>query len=265
MNGRALQQAHDRAQRLRDTQKGASMYDQVINRVVRESQGLNVGARVYPRYTIGGPVTELGTRVGADTGVRSSCAQDPTAPSQGGICVCGPNECEYDPAIFCGWNYIPFSTYKDQGDAPLVGPVAANFGALREIRMTAERACMFRVRGIWMRSVEADACATIGMSLLANITINRVPRPIEIGSIAVSERIGLPTSLFDDTFWVMPVNWGILLPIQNNSLPMFLSFMSPCSEQQHVVGVAFGDAISSSGRPEQWPGGPAGSNYMMVM
>lgn len=172
-----------------------------------------------------------------------ACGTDPVSTNYGGLCVCSPNECEYDPAIFCGWSALPFSTFKDQGDAPLDGPVPAAFAALRTIRITAERACLYRIRGVWFRAVDSADCTSTALAMLANVKINETPRLIETGGIAPEKRIGIPSSMFDDTFWVLPVDWGIIDPIQNNSRPLLLDWMTPCASDVHVVGVLFGDPL----------------------
>jgi hypothetical protein len=175
---------------------------------------------------------------------------DPTSPSQGGMCVVG-QACEYDPAIYCGWTALPFSTYKSQGNSTGVdtGPVLANFGGVRTIRITAERACKFRIRGLWFRAYTAGSTTTIDSALIANAEINRVPRTLEVGSTAPNERIGIPSNLFDGTFWVLPVDWGTLSPIQNNSRPLELQMITPSSSNVEVIGVLFGDPISENNTP----------------
>ena len=179
-----------------------------------------------------------------------SCGTDPTSPIQGGMCVVG-QACEYDPAIYCGWTALPFSTYKSQGDTFNVntGPVAALFGAVRTIRITAERACKFRIRGLWFRAYTAGSTTQIDSALIANAEINRAPRTLEVGSIAPDERIGIPSNLFDSTFWVLPVDWGTLSPIQNNSRPLELQMITPSTSNVEVVGVLFGDPIADEGVP----------------
>ena len=178
-----------------------------------------------------------------------ACGGDVTSPIQGGQCVVG-QACEYDPAIYCGWSALPFSTFKEQGNTPNVdsGPVAAGFATLRTIQVTAERACKFRIRGVWMRAYQAGT-TTISSALLANVEINIVPRVIEVGGIAPPQRIGIPSNLFDGSFWVLPVDWGTLSPINNNSRPLRLQFTNPTAEDVDVVGVLFGDPISEGGSP----------------
>ena len=185
------------------------------------------------------------------------CPKDPTVPDWGGICVCGPGECEYDPAVFCGWSALPFSTFKNQGDAPeLSGPILATFGSERTIRITAERACLFRIRGIWFQSLDENDCTSVGVSLLASVEINKTPRLIEIGSIAPTERIGIPSAMFNTSYWVLPTDFGILSPINNVSRPMELIFITPCQTNQEIIGVLFGDPITDTGQS-------AYGNYML--
>ncbi len=208
--------------------------------------------RGYPQQTAGvgqGSSAGGGGRPDASGSFRakppaSACGTDPVSTNYGGLCVCSPTECEYDPAIFCGWSALPFSTFKDQGDAPLDGPVPASFAALRTIRITAERACLYRIRGVWFRAIDAADCTTTALSMLANVRINETPRLIETGGISPENRIGIPSAMFDDTFWVLPVDWGIIDPIQNNSRPLLLDWMTPCSDDVHVVGVLFGDPLT---------------------
>ena len=225
--------------------------------------GLRVGNRDFPGYVQQGAFRG-GMRTGAQApdssaprngggggggGGTRECGTDPTSPNQGGFCVCGPDECEYDPAIFCGWSALPFSTFKEQGDAPdLAGPVLPGFGSLRTVRITAERACKFRVRGLWMRAYQNNGPA-IGFCLLANVVINDVPRVVEIGNLAPERRIGIPTSMFDETFFVLPVDWGIVDAINNVSRPLQLQFMNPTADNNNVAGVLFGDTISENGAP----------------
>lgn len=217
-------------------------------------QKMRTGVGVYPR----GGESQIGVRQDSSAGGggrpdasgrfrdrsgRPGCGTDPVSTNYGGLCVCGPDECEYDPSVFCGWSALPFSSHKVQGAAPLTGPIPAAFGGVRTIRITAERACLFRIRGLWMRVFDSVDCTVTGQGLLANVLINEVPRLVETGGIAVDRRIGIPSSMFDSTFWVLPVDWGILSPINNNSQPMQLEFTTPCANPQHVVGVLFGDPI----------------------
>lgn len=233
-------------------------FDEHMTRA-RRGDGFSVGNRgMYPGYGVGqtsaprptsGAMTHLRARTGdggGGGGGKAPCGSDPTAPMQGGYCVCGPDECEYDPAIFCGWAALPFSTWKDQGDPPFEGTVPAAWAGLRTVRITSERACRFRVRGLWMRSYENDGPG-VGLSLLGNVEINRVPRVLEIGDNNAPNRIGIPTSLWDNTFWVMPVAWGILGPINNQSRPLELTFATPVAANQNVAGVLFGDPIDEGG------------------
>lgn len=218
----------------------------------------------YPQQTAGvGAATPSTRRPDASGSFRDkpggSCGNDPVSTNYGGLCVCSPNECDYDPAIFCGWSALPFSTFKDQGDAPLDGPVPASFAALRTIRITAERACLYRIRGVWFRAVDAADCTTTALSMLANVRINETPRLIETGGIAAPNRIGIPSAMFDDTFWVLPVDWGIIDPIQNNSRPLLLDWMTPCANDVHVVGVLFGDPLTPGAKG---PTGAYGNNML---
>lgn len=183
-------------------------------------------------------------------GGGAGCGEDPNNVSTrwGGLCVCQPGECEYDPAVFCGWSALPFSTFKNQGPAPLSGPVVASFGGLRTVRITAARACLFRVRGVWFRSFDAADCTTNGVSMLANVTINDTPTVVEIGGLAPTEQIGIPSSLFDNGIcFVLPTDWGIISANNNESKPLQLDFMTPCADDQHVVGVLFGDPLRVGG------------------
>jgi hypothetical protein len=200
---------------------------------------------------------------------------DPVSP-YGGNCLAGMSGCEYDPAEFCGWSILPFSTLKVQGTTPNVdqGPIVN--GITRIIRITSERACQFRVRGLWMRGVQADAAvgpdspsqilataagATTLPIALSNVTINNVPRVIEIGDAAANARVFTPTDLFDGTFWVLPVDWGVLSPINNTARPLELSFNNftglagVAGPEAHVFGVLFGDVIGNAS------GTPAGLSY----
>jgi len=174
-----------------------------------------------------------------------------TAPDQCGVCVTANNDCTYHPALFCGWSQLPWSTFKDQGtDAGVnTGPVTSAFGSEREIQITAERACFFRIRSIWFRSLNADDLS-VGIALLSDVTINRNPWMLEIGSSNADERIGIPSSMFDDTFWTLPVSWGILDAIENRSRPLVLTFITPSATDQQVVGMLFGDPLDRCGRPK---------------
>jgi len=174
-----------------------------------------------------------------------------SAPDDCGVCVAANNDCTYHPALFCGWSQLPWTTFKDQGTDVGVnqGPVTAAFANEREIQITAERACFFRIRSIWFRSLNANDL-TIGISLLCDVTINRNPWMLEIGSAAADERIGIASSMFDDTFWTLPVSWGILDAIENRSRPLILTFITPSATDQHVVGMLFGDPLDRCGNPK---------------
>lgn len=167
-------------------------------------------------------------------------------PESCGICVAAGNRCEYDPAVFCGWSALPFSTFKSQGSDTGIntGPITANWGSERVIEITAERACNFRVRGLWHRSLNTTDLA-IGVSLLVNVTINDNPKVLEIGIVAdATRRVGIPTSIHDGPFWVLPVDWGVLGPIDNESRPLKLHYGTPePSVNQEIIGVLFGDPI----------------------
>jgi len=197
---------------------------------------------------------------------------DPVSP-YGGNCLAGMAGCEYDPAEFCGWSILPFSSLKSQGSTLNVdtGPVIP--GTTRVIRITSERACQFRVRGLWWRGVLAgnDATSPAGFNQLAggaaadnirplslsNITINNVPRVVEIGDLGANSRVFTPSSLFDGTFWVLPTDWGVLSPINNTARPLELqinNFGAP-EEAVHCIGVLFGDVIGNAS------GTPAGLAY----
>ena len=220
-------------------------------------------------------------------GQRAAPAQLPDASAQaggdpvspyGGNCLAGMSGCEYDPAEFCGWSILPFSTLKTQGSTPGVDQGPVQSGVTRIIRVTSERACQFRVRGLWMRGVVADdgsaqpdlpqqvlvgpTGATIAPVALSNVTINNVPRVVEIGSENANQRVFIPTDLFDGTFWVLPVDWGVLSPINNTARPLELSFNnftgSGAGEPGgplHVFGCLFGDVIGNAS------GTPAGLQY----
>jgi len=241
-----------------------------------------VGARSPNRWFNNAVNPSVGRRVSvgqraAPSQLPDSAAQaggDPVSP-YGGNCLAGMSGCEYDPAEFCGWSILPFSTLKVQGTTDNVdrGPIAG--GTTRIIRITSERACQFRVRGLWMRGVEASTLAaggdfttsqqiatavgvgeTVQPVALSNVTINNVPRVIEIGDAAPNARVFTPTDLFNGTFWVLPVDWGVLSPINNTARPLELSFNNFTSgPDTHVFGVLFGDVIGNAS------GTPAGLSY----
>ena len=238
---------------------GARRPNRWFNNAVTPSVGrqVSVGQRAAP--------SQLPDMASAQAG------GDPVSP-YGGNCLAGMSGCEYDPAEFCGWSILPFSTLKVQGTTPNVdqGPVIN--GTTRIIRITSERACQFRVRGLWMRGVQADAAApsvdspeqilataagaTTLPIALSNVTINNVPRVIEIGDAQANARVFTPTDLFDGTFWVLPVDWGVLSPINNTARPLELSFNNFTSgPEAHVFGVLFGDVIGNAS------GTPAGLSY----
>lgn len=172
-------------------------------------------------------------------------------PEQMGCCVASNNACEYHPALFCGWSQLPFSTFKSQGSTNNVdtGPVAASFANTRVISVTSERACYFRIRSIWFRSLNADDFTT-ALSFMSNVTINENPWVLEIGGIAVTARIGIPSALFDDTFWTLPVAWGVLSAIDNRSRPLRMDFITPIATDQQVIGMLFGDPLDECMRPK---------------
>ncbi len=243
---------------------GARRPNRWFNNAVTPSVGrqVSVGQRAAP--------SQLPDMASAQAG------GDPVSP-YGGNCLAGMSGCEYDPAEFCGWSILPFSTLKVQGTTPNVdqGPVIN--GTTRIIRITSERACQFRVRGLWMRGVQADAAApsvdspeqilataagaTTLPIALSNVTINNVPRVIEIGDAAANARVFTPTDLFDGTFWVLPVDWGVLSPINNTARPLELSFNNftglagAPGPVAHVFGCLFGDVIGNAS------GTPAGLSY----
>lgn len=240
---------------------GARRPNRWFNNAVTPSVGrqVSVGQRAAP--------SQLPDMASAQAG------GDPVSP-YGGNCLAGMSGCEYDPAEFCGWSILPFSTLKVQGTTDNVdrGPIAS--GITRVIRITSERACQFRVRGLWMRGVEASSAAVgdpntpqqiataagVGATVLpvalSNVTINNVPRVIEIGDAAANARVFTPTDLFDGTFWVLPVDWGVLSPINNTARPLELSFNNFTSgPEAHVFGVLFGDVIGNAS------GTPAGLSY----
>ncbi len=241
-----------------------------------------VGARSPNRWfnnavnpSVGGRRVSVGQRA-APSQLPDSAAQsggDPVSP-YGGNCLAGMSGCEYDPAEFCGWSILPFSTLKVQGTTPFVDQGPVRSGITRIIRITSERACQFRVRGLWMRGVEASDAgiadpnvsqqiatsagnpATVLPVALSNVTINNVPRVIEIGDAQANARVFTPTDLFDGTFWVLPVDWGVLSPINNTARPLELSFNNfGAGPETHVFGVLFGDVIGNAS------GTPAGLSY----
>ena len=194
---------------------------------------------------------------------------DPVSP-YGGNCLAGMAGCEYDPAEFCGWSILPFSSLKTQGSTPNVDQGPVTNGTTRIIRITSERACQFRVRGLWWRGLLANSAATgpddpqqlaggpaddnIRPLSLSNITINNVPRVVEIGDINANGRVFTPSSLFDGTFWVLPTDWGVLSPINNTARPLELQINNFGTEEVHCVGVLFGDVIgNASGTPAGLP------------
>jgi hypothetical protein len=109
-----------------------------------------------------------------------------------------------------------------------------------------------------MRGVEAPIEAATGLVQgnrlsntilpisLSNITINNVPRVVEIGDIGQVQRIFTPTSLWDNTFWVLPVDWGVLSPINNAARPLELQFNNFNGVFGNVYGVLFGDPIEQA-------------------
>ena len=195
---------------------------------------------------------------------------DPVSP-YGGNCLAGMAGCEYDPAEFCGWSILPFSSLKTQGSTPNVDQGAVIPGTTRIIRITSERACQFRVRGVWWRGLLATGNApddpdqlaggpadqNIRPLALSNITINNVPRVVEIGDIGANSRVFTPSSLFDGTFWVLPTDWGVLSPINNTARPLELQInnFGTTGTGVHCIGVLFGDVIGNAS------GTPAGLAY----
>ncbi len=196
---------------------------------------------------------------------------DPVSP-YGGNCLAGMAGCEMDPSEFCGWSILPFSSLKVQGSTPNVdqGPVVP--GTTRVIRITSERACQFRVRGLWWRGFLASSTAATDPNAaqqlatgpanaqlrplaLSNVTINNVPRVVEIGDQTSNQRVFTPSDLFDGTFWVLPVDWGVLSPINNTARPLELSINNFGEDSAHCFGVLFGDVIGNAS------GTPAGIAY----
>ncbi len=201
---------------------------------------------------------------------------DPVSP-YGGNCLAGMAGCEYDPAEFCGWSILPWSTLKSQGSTANVdeGPIVP--GTTRIIRITSERACQFRVRGVWFRGYLASGTATGGGGTppdfdspdqlaggasdtntrpvsISEISINNVPRVVELGGINPPQRVFTPSTLFDGTFWVLPTDWGILSPINNTARPLELQLNVFGSDTVHCFGVLFGDVIgNASGTPAGLP------------
>ena len=90
---------------------------------------------------------------------------------------------------------------------------------------------------------------------LSNITINNVPRVVEIGDINANSRVFTPSSLFDGTFWVLPTDWGVLSPINNTARPLELQINNFTAVPAHCIGVLFGDVIGNAS------GTPAGLAY----
>jgi len=199
---------------------------------------------------------------------------DPVSP-YGGNCLAGMAGCEYDPAEFCGWSILPWSTLKSQGSTANVdeGPIVP--GTTRIVRITSERACQFRIRGVWFRGYLASEAASGGTpdfntpDQLANgsagdntrpvaiseISINNVPRQIELGGLNPPQRVFTPSTLFDGTFWVLPTDWGVLSPINNTARPLELQMNVFGSDTVHCFGVLFGDVIGNAS------GTPAGLAY----
>lgn len=198
---------------------------------------------------------------------------DPVSP-YGGNCLAGMAGCEYDPAEFCGWSILPWSTLKSQGTTPNVdeGPVLP--GTTRIVRITSERACQFRVRGVWFRGYLASGTASGSTPdfnspdqlaggpsedntrpvAISEISINNVPRVVELGGINPPQRVFTPSTLFDGTFWVLPTDWGVLSPINNTARPLELQLNAFGSDTVHCFGVLFGDVIgNASGTPAGLP------------
>ena len=239
-----------------------------MNNAVTPSVGrrVMVGQRGEPSVRQQMAMAQMG---GAQT--PSVSTGDPVSP-YGGNCLAGMAGCEYDPAEFCGWSILPFSSLKVQGSTPNVdqGPVVP--GTTRIIRITSERACQFRVRGLWWRGFLADsngatdptastqlsagaANAQLRPLSLSNVTINNVPRVVEIGSAEPPSRVFTPSDLFDGTFWVLPVDWGVLSPINNTARPLELQINNFGADPAHCFGVLFGDVFGNAS------GSPAGLAY----
>ena len=266
--------------------------DELVNQFKKTIAGTGTDLSVGGRFGVGGKpyfnnavTPSVGRRVSVGApSVRQQMAmaqmggaQTPSVPTgdpvspYGGNCLAGMSGCEYDPAEFCGWSILPFSSLKTQGTTPNVdqGPVTS--GTTRIIRITSERACQFRVRGLWWRGILSNSAATgpddpqqfaagpaednIRPLSLSNITINNVPRVVEIGDIAANARVFTPSSLFDGTFWVLPTDWGVLSPINNTARPLELQVNNFGQEDVHCVGVLFGDVIGNAS------GTPAGLAY----
>jgi len=253
--------------------------DELVNQFKKTIAGTGTDLSVGGRFGVGGKpyfnnavTPSVGRRVSVGApSVRQQMAmaqmggaQTPSVPTgdpvspYGGNCLAGMSGCEYDPAEFCGWSILPFSSLKTQGTTPNVdqGPVIP--GTTRIIRITSERACQFRVRGLWWRGVLADPTGSLDPNLptqlaagpaadnirplsLSNITINNVPRVVEIGDIAANAR----------------TDWGVLSPINNTARPLELQInnFGGDDERVHCIGVLFGDVIGNAS------GTPAGLAY----
>jgi hypothetical protein len=237
-----------------------------MNQAVTPSVGrrVMVGQRGEPSIRQQVAMAQMG---GAQT--PSVSTGDPVSP-YGGNCLAGMAGCEIDPAEFCGWSILPFSSLKVQGSTPNVDQGAVVPGTTRIVRITSERACQFRVRGLWWRGFLANGSAAPGDDsqlaagpgnaqirplALSNVTINNVPRVVEIGSAEPPSRVFTPSDLFDGTFWVLPVDWGTLSPINNTARPLELQFNNFGVDAAHCFGVLFGDVIGNAS------GTPAGLTY----
>jgi hypothetical protein len=241
-----------------------------MNNAVTPSVGrrVMVGQRGEPSVRQQMAMAQMG---GAQT--PSVPTGDPVSP-YGGNCLAGMAGCEYDPAEFCGWSILPWSTLKSQGTTPNVdeGPVLP--GTTRIVRITSERACQFRVRGVWFRGYLASGTASGSTPdfnspdqlaggpsedntrpvAISEISINNVPRVVELGGINPPQRVFTPSTLFDGTFWVLPTDWGVLSPINNTARPLELQLNAFGSDTVHCFGVLFGDVIgNASGTPAGLP------------
>ncbi len=267
--------------------------DELVNQFKQTIAGTGTDLSVGGRFGVGGNKPYFNNAVTPSVGRRVSVgapsvrqqmamaqmggAQTPSVPTgdpvspYGGNCLAGMSGCEYDPAEFCGWSILPVSSLKTQGSTPNVdeGPVVRD--TTRIIRITSERACQFRVRGLWWRGLEASSVggtdqitvnagaggqgATLVPLALSNITINNVPRVVEIGDINANARVFTPSDLFDGTFWVLPTDWGVLSPINNTARPLELQINNFTAVPAHCIGVLFGDVIGNAS------GTPAGLAY----
>lgn len=155
---------------------------------------------------------------------------------------CGPcvtSACPPDSLQACGWAAIPFSTRVSQGSTNGVdtGPVLASAAAMRLVRVNSGRACYFQPNGIWMTARVATGNAETE-GLLASVSINENQQLMISG--AVGQAVGIPTTIFDDGFWKLPVDWGAFSAINNQQQQLVLGFLNPTAADIHIDGVIFG-------------------------